>query len=227
MQEHAFHMEISHQQIIPGAGHPIKALLLDDSAIDRRHFRRISDKSGLALEVKEAPTISEMSRMIQKEHFDIIFIDYNLTNETGLDALAEIKRTGSHDDTAVIMLTGQKQTDVAISAFRNGCCDYVDKDELTPLQVHDMMLTAQNQMQARQMQAVAHILQPTVQAAISTAFRSGSFREMLADVVRDAIRETGTTNSDEDPQTLARIYAGLVQDDEFTFLSEPGIRAFG
>ena len=212
-------MEIAQEQVAAGVGHPIKALLLDDNATDRRHFRRISEKSGLELEVKEAPTISEMSRMIQKEHFDVIFVDYNLTNETGLDALAEIKRSGLKDDTAVIMLTGQKQTDVAISAFRNGCSDYVDKDELTPIQVHDMMLTARNQMQARQLQAVAHILQPTVQAAVATAFHSGGFREMLADAVRDALHDTTKASADEEAQVLGRIYAGLIQDDEFTFLS--------
>ena len=114
------------------AGEPLSVLILDDDDFDRRRLCRMSAASGLAMDVVSVPTISQMRTRLDAHVFDLIFLDYRLANETGLDALAHIQSHDTNAGAAKIMLTGHLKLDIAVTALKNGCHDYVSKDELNP-----------------------------------------------------------------------------------------------
>ncbi len=61
---------------------------------------------------------------------DIVFVDYMLGAETGLDVLKVIQ--ASEAQTPVIMLTGQGSEKVAVEAMKADAADYLIKEDLSP-----------------------------------------------------------------------------------------------
>lgn len=111
---------------------PINALILDDDDFDRRRICRMGAASGLDMNVVSVPTISDMRAHLDENVFDLIFLDYRLSNETGLDALEHIQSHQTNAQAAKIMLTGHLKLDIAVAALKSGCHDYVSKDALNP-----------------------------------------------------------------------------------------------
>jgi two-component system response regulator AtoC len=58
---------------------------------------------------------------------DIVVLDYNLPNTTGIDLLKEIKNFNEQIKT--ILISGQEKVDVVIEAFENGAEEYINKDD--------------------------------------------------------------------------------------------------
>ena len=58
---------------------------------------------------------------------DIVVLDYNLPNTTGIDLLKEIKNF--NDQIKTILISGQEKVDVVIEAFENGAEEYIKKDD--------------------------------------------------------------------------------------------------
>ena len=114
------------------SGHLIKALILDDDDFDRRRICRMGAASGLEMNVVSVPTIEQMRSTLDDDVFDLIFLDYRLSNETGLDALEHIQSHKTNAEAAMIMLTGHLKVEVAVAALKNGCQDYINKDDLNP-----------------------------------------------------------------------------------------------
>lgn len=122
------------ENALPKAGQilALKALIVDDSEFDRKHLRRMCRRAGLKLEFSEASDIASMCKKLDAESFDLIFLDYHLEIETGLEALAEVVVHQKQSDAISIMVTSVDSHETVIEAMRNGCSDYLIKSELTP-----------------------------------------------------------------------------------------------
>ncbi len=110
---------------------PLLALSVDDDPIDRLRLAKICKNAGLKIDFVEVATLDEMRQELDHHEFDIVFLDHNLGMETGLDAL---KILLSHEDqvnSIPIMLTSVTSHTIAVEAMRNGCADYIVKEELT------------------------------------------------------------------------------------------------
>lgn len=68
-------------------------------------------------------------RKLEKESFDIIFVDYKLTGGTGIDFLKWATETKL--ETPVIMVTGHGREEVAVEAMKLGAYDYLSKMDIT------------------------------------------------------------------------------------------------
>ncbi|MDA3854377.1 MAG: response regulator [Bacteroidales bacterium] len=58
---------------------------------------------------------------------DIVLLDYNLEEMNGLDVLKEIRSFSS--DIAVIFISGQAKTDVAVNSLKYGAIHYIVKND--------------------------------------------------------------------------------------------------
>ena len=58
---------------------------------------------------------------------DIVSIDYNLPDMTGLDILKKVKKY--NDEISTIILSGQDKVEVVLEAYRNGANHYIMKNE--------------------------------------------------------------------------------------------------
>ncbi|KAA9010472.1 response regulator [Histidinibacterium aquaticum] len=124
------HLEVPLPRAAPEAGPSLTALVLDDNDIDRMRLRKLCQKAGMLLEVTEAADLDEFRAALDEAPFDLVFIDYCLGPDTGLDALGEL---GAHPDqtgAVPIMVTSIDRYDVAVTAMRRGCADYIAKDDL-------------------------------------------------------------------------------------------------
>ena len=87
------------------------------------------------LEYEAVHTIGEGLDLLARETFDVVFLDVQLPDGNGLDALPEIKDTPS--DPEVIILTGQGDPNGAELAIQGGVWDYL----LKPSPIKNTMLT--------------------------------------------------------------------------------------
>jgi PleD family two-component response regulator len=195
----------------------LKTLLLDDDAFDRKRIRRFTEKAGLMLDVEEVCSINEMSNQLDANTFDVIMIDYHLAEENGLEALKVIQDHKSNSTAATIMVTGQSQTEVAVSAFRQGCHDFLQKDDLSPTVIHDVFVKAMQQSNLRR-----NILNPhpgDMRDLVLAALKDGGMRDMiesaLSEGLRNSIASSGVTVSN--PQYSDTFLEGFLREDEFVF----------
>lgn len=72
--------------------------------------------------VKDGLTALEL---IENEPFDLYIIDINIPNITGLELLQHIRKTDL--DTPIIIITASLEIENMMTAFENGCSEYVKK----------------------------------------------------------------------------------------------------
>jgi DNA-binding NarL/FixJ family response regulator len=116
-----------------GATRPLKILIIDDSPEDRRAFRRMIEECPKHThEISEAETAYDGLVIAQIDDWDVIFLDYNLPDISGLDFLAEYRKHTPKVVLPVVMLTGHGRESVAVDAMKHGAFDYVSKAEASP-----------------------------------------------------------------------------------------------
>jgi len=116
-------------------------LVLDDSEVDRKRLLRLCDEAGLNSVATEAATIAEMQAALKTVKFDLIFIDYLLVDEDGLDALDAVV-TDPEQTATTIMIAGEGRVDIAVEAMRRGCSDYLTKSGLSVDSLQKSVATA-------------------------------------------------------------------------------------
>ncbi|MBF9035458.1 response regulator [Rhodobacterales bacterium HKCCE2091] len=109
----------------------LRVLVLDDDEADRMALLRMLGRAGLEAEATELGEVSELMPALDRQSFDIVFVDYWLGFETGLDAVALLAAHAGQNRAAAIMLSRATEPHVIVEAMRSGCADYIVKDELS------------------------------------------------------------------------------------------------
>lgn len=124
---------------------PIKGmnvLILDDSEVDRQTVMRLCEKAGLNSTITQSATLEEFTHTLGQTSFDLIFIDYMLGPNTGLEAIDIAVQHPNQATAASIMIAGEGQVDIAVEAMRRGCADYLLKSMLTVASLQKSIATA-------------------------------------------------------------------------------------
>jgi PAS domain S-box-containing protein len=100
----------------------IKILLLDDDEIDRLAVQRYVDREHLPYDLDTATSIAEARQRLKQNHYDLVLLDYQLPDGTGLEVLADVR------DLPAIFITGSGDEKIAAKAMRQGASDYLIKD---------------------------------------------------------------------------------------------------
>ena len=139
------------------AGHQpsLNVLILDDERFDRHRLARLCSGLDRPCEVHTADTLQAFATMVEGTEFDLIMLDYQLPDGTGLEALKQARMSANNCTAGVIMITGQGRDDIARQAREDGCSDYLTKEELNPatfrravanaLQKSDLTVRLENQ----------------------------------------------------------------------------------
>lgn len=108
---------------------PRSLLIVDDSKADRVIYRRyLQQDAQQQYALAEVGCAQAGLDLCQKQDFDVILLDFQLPDMSGLEVLSIVK--AEHPTTAVIMLTGHGDEQVAVSAIKGGAQDYLVKDQL-------------------------------------------------------------------------------------------------
>jgi DNA-binding NarL/FixJ family response regulator len=104
----------------------ISVLLVDDHALVRRGFRRMLDDDETLEVVGEASNGAEAVRLAEQLHPQVIVMDCQLPELTGVAATRIILR--SHPDTAILMLSMHSEDTLVRQALDAGARGYVLKN---------------------------------------------------------------------------------------------------
>ena len=128
-------------KIADQAGNLMQVLVIDDSETDRQRILRLCEEAGLNFIATEVSSIGELRQALQSKSFDLVFIDYLLAGENGLDAI-DVLNTHADQRAASIMVAGEGEIGIAVEAMRRGCSDYLTKPEMTVAALQKSVATA-------------------------------------------------------------------------------------
>ncbi len=120
-----------------------KVLIVDDDG-------QIARTLGMALnswsyETVQAGTLAEAAKLLKTEEPQIVLLDIDLPDGSGLDFLKEIKL--EYPETIVVMITGNVDVKTTISALRGGAHDFIGK----PIHLEELRVTLRNSVETRQL----------------------------------------------------------------------------
>ena len=107
----------------------LKILVCDDDPADRKlvraYLRQIDDREIVLL---EAGRRDEIQNALDKGRIDLVFMDIQMPEKSGMEWLAEIaeKKTAP-----VVMLTGSGNEEVAVQSLQKGAVGYLPKSKLS------------------------------------------------------------------------------------------------
>lgn len=120
----------------------VSILIVDDQRFDRTRLQRLIATLDFDTHVVEADGLETMGTKLQLDKFDLILLDYNLSDGTGLQALEAIRLDPKNRQAATIMIAGDGQSEIAIEALKRGCSDYITKDDLSPASLRRAAINA-------------------------------------------------------------------------------------
>ncbi len=120
---------------------PIQILIIDDDPLIRKILFDYLKEIGAISMVGES--ISDARDMTTSGNFDLVFLDVNLPDGNGLEAMGSIKSALSEPE--VIIMTGEGSAEGAKMAIESGAWDYL----LKPLSRHDVMLQVRRSLDFR------------------------------------------------------------------------------
>ena len=101
---------------------PIRLLLVEDDQVDRQALQRHFASSGQAYELTCAVNGAEAREKLGTGDHDVVLLDYQLGDATGLELLPLA------GDIPAIFITGMGNEEVAVKAIQMGAYDYIVKD---------------------------------------------------------------------------------------------------
>ncbi|MDH5693908.1 MAG: response regulator [Gammaproteobacteria bacterium] len=108
----------------------LSVLIVDDNPADSTFLRRhLEDLDEWELQIDEAQSASSCLRYLNNNRVNIVFMDYYLGEQTGLDLIKTIRNDGIATD--FVLLTGMSGEETAIAALREGVSDYLVKEGLS------------------------------------------------------------------------------------------------
>ena len=109
----------------------IKILAIDDDPGDLNLLRRhLAGMNGMHIDFIGCGNAEQGLAELENQRIDLIFLDYNLGAESGLNLLQRIKESAADVSQAIIMITGQGDEEVAVEALQSGASDYISKSRL-------------------------------------------------------------------------------------------------
>jgi NtrC-family two-component system response regulator AlgB len=158
----------------------VKILLVDDELSLRRTFRTTLEAMGHT--VAEAGGGTAARELLEKQRFDVAFLDLRLGRSSGLELLPQMLRL--EPKLGVIVMTAYASIDTAVEAMRRGALDYLPKP-FTPDQVRVVLdrwrlvsglrsevAELRDRVAESEPEAELKTEEPSVQAAYDVAFRA-------------------------------------------------------
>jgi two-component system chemotaxis response regulator CheY len=104
----------------------MKILIVDDSRFFRVQLKDILNELGYN-EISEAEDGRLALRKLNREHFGLVFLDWEMPNVNGIQVLNVIRTTQFVSDIPVIMVTSQAKKHHILEAIKAGVNSYIVK----------------------------------------------------------------------------------------------------
>ena len=115
----------------PGQHPPqTRLLILDDERFDRHRLQRLCSGLPDAVQVETADCLAKLADALEGSRFDLIFVDYNLPDGSGIHALDMIRMCPRNGTAATVMITGLDRQPLEETAHARGCAAFLSKDDI-------------------------------------------------------------------------------------------------
>ncbi|MFX1536557.1 MAG: response regulator [Promethearchaeota archaeon] len=142
-----------------------KILFVEDERVDQIAFKRFVKREQLPYDYIIAGSVSEATKALSSEHFDIVITDYLLGDGTAFDLFELIV------DAPIIVITAMGDADTAVKAMKSGAYDYLIKDiESNHLKI--LPLTIDNAIKHKTTEKELRILSELHKAVLENTFDS-------------------------------------------------------
>lgn len=131
-----------------------RILLVDDESAILRSFRYCLEDEGYS--VATASSAQQAENLLQRQVFDLCFLDLRLGDDNGLDVLAQMRVQAPW--MRVVIVTAHSAVDTAVDAMQTGAADYLVK----PCSPDQLRLAAAKQLEVRQLTARIEALEGEV-----------------------------------------------------------------
>ncbi|MDP8998496.1 MAG: ATP-binding protein [Myxococcota bacterium] len=112
----------------------LRVLLIEDNPGDAEIVRhRFRGVRGGPWQVETAESLEEGLTAYQADHYDLVLLDLNLPDSSGLETIDAFRAQAT--EAPLVVLTGTDDLDVAVDAIRRGADDYMVKGELSSEQL--------------------------------------------------------------------------------------------
>ncbi|HWW33580.1 MAG TPA: response regulator transcription factor [Steroidobacteraceae bacterium] len=102
-------------------------LIADDHAMVRAGLRRWLEQDPVIDNIGEATSGSETLERLRDNPWDLVVLDINMPDRSGIDILAHIR--SGHPTTRVLVISAFSEKQYAIYALRAGAAGYLAKDQ--------------------------------------------------------------------------------------------------
>lgn len=117
-------------------------LILDDSKFDQNRIRRACTQTGLPVATTVASDLRDFQSALDAKSYDVVFIDYKLPDGNGLTAQRMVQNHPMNFGAAVVMISSEMRTDVAVASMKKGSLDCLDKEALSPDKLRELMIAS-------------------------------------------------------------------------------------
>jgi len=196
-----------------------KILIVDDEVpVQRtlsRIMKRIQRKCSLASSAEEARTI------MKEETFDLILCDIRLPGESGMDLISDV--LSEYPETAVIMVSGMDDPEVAEKALEIGAYGYMIK----PFKPSEVIINVSSALRRQRLETESRTHRENLEQMVAS--RTAKLQETLDDV----IHVIALTVESRDPYTaghqrrVAELASAIAEEMELPEDQVKGIRMAG
>jgi len=104
---------------------PSRLLIVDDNEMNRDMLARRLTRKGYVIGL--ASSAKELVERVQRDAVDLVLLDIEMPNISGLDALKTLREHYSPAQLPIIMVTAKTQSDDIVAALELGANDYLTK----------------------------------------------------------------------------------------------------
>src|SRR5260370_3845125 len=104
---------------------PSRLLIVDENERNRDMLARRLTRKGYVVEV--ADNAKELLKRVQRDAVDLVLLDIEMPDISGLDALKTLRSHYSAAELPIIMVTAKSQSDDIVAALDLGANDYLTK----------------------------------------------------------------------------------------------------
>ena len=103
----------------------VNILLVDDDPLDCQLVKMTLARSNPPMQynVETTGTLSEATRRLSNGSYDVLLLDLNLPDSSGIDTVQQAQDINS--DASIVVLTGLDDEEMGLEAIRRGAEDYL------------------------------------------------------------------------------------------------------
>ena len=112
--------------MIAAKGTMQRVLIIDDSSATRAYVRAALEEMN-DMQVSEAASGFDALRILPRERFDLLLVDINMPNINGLELISFIRRSETHRDTPLLIISTEASERDRARAMTLGANGYLAK----------------------------------------------------------------------------------------------------